>query len=241
MSRIQLAEDFANYVKGALVKHIMNNRRELDDKYHVSDLLAPRFAYYSITNGRLMRSEDVDMFIPGVAFHELLQKALGQDYAEETKEIENIVGTLDLVKPYLVEIKTSRKYTIPEYPEEHYLKQLKYYMVLAEEKVGYIVVVYFVAGRNPWKKKASKLEIVAWEVTMTAEELNDNYNEMLDIRDCLDGSIKERNPNTLPLCEMWRCLSVYKGEITDQCPYYGICKPEGRWPEKMGIKVVEKK
>ena len=240
MSRISLAPEFAGAVKDALVKHFKSTQRDADDKYHVSDLLAPRFAYYQIKNGRDIRPEDIDMFIPGIAFHELLQNAMGKEYAEKKVEIGDIVGHIDLLKAYVVEIKTSRKYTIPEMPDDHYLRQCKYYMVLAEVLEGYIVVIYFTAGRNPWKKKASTLEIVAWHIEIDSEEANGLYNEMLDTRDLLCCATVERRPDTLPLCEIWRCGQAYKGEITRTCPHYEECKPEPRYPQKILLGLLSK-
>ena len=239
MSHIRLAQEFADGIKKALVEHVNKNKREEDNKIHVSDLLAPRFAYYQIKNGRIMRPEDVDMFIPGIAFHELLQKALGSEHAEKEVELEGIIGHIDWVKAFVVEIKTSRKYTIPEMPDEHYLKQAKYYMIMSDVKKGYIVVVYFTAGRNPWKKKASTLEIIAWEIEIKDEEANEVYNEMLDTKEFIIKAIENETPLILPLCERWRCGSAYKGEITKLCPYYNICKPEGCWPEKELLGVLK--
>ena len=242
MARVKLSIEFADSVKEALVRHHNESNRKSDGKIHVGDLLAPRFAYYQIKNGRVMRPEDVDMFIPGTAFHELLQKAMGQEYAEKAVELENIVGHIDFLKTFVVEIKTSRKYTIPEFPEEHYLAQCKYYMVMADVRLGYIVVIYFTAGRNPWKKKASTLEVVAWSVEITDEEANDVYNEMLDIKENLEKAISESNPSLIPICkETWRCLQIYKNEVTKICPYYEECKPSGRYPLDIGIKVCAKK
>ena len=233
MSRIRLATEFADKVKQSLVDHMTKDRRESDDKFHVSDLLAPRFAFYAIGDGRVMRPEDVDMFIPGVAFHELLQKAMGTEYAEKVVELEDIVGHIDLLMSYVVEIKTSRKYTIPEMPDAHYLQQAKYYMALSDKKIGYIVVIYFTAGRNPWKKKASTLEIVAWKIEMSQEELEKTRGEMLNIRNSIKEAVVINKPEILPLCQIWKCGQAYKGEITRSCPYYSQCKPEGRFPESV--------
>lgn len=244
IARIRLAAEFADNIKQVLVDHINSDKREPDDKIHVSDLLAPRFAYYQITEGRVMRPEDVDMFIPGIAFHELIQKAYKkvnpEAIAEASLELDGIVGHLDLLVKFVTEIKTSRKYTIPEMPDEKYVKQAKYYMVLAEVLEAYIVVVYFTAGRNPWKKKPSTLEIIAWKVDITEEERNDLYNEMLNTKESIETAVKLEKPGMLPLCEMFRCLSVYKKEVTRQCAYYNLCMPSERWPLEKGIKACSK-
>ena len=239
MSRIRVAHEFADEVKKALVEHFESTKREPDDKFHVSDLLAPRFAYFQIKNGRRIRPEDVDMFIPGIAFHELLQKAMGAQYAEKKVAIEDIVGHIDLLKTYVVEIKTSRKYTIPDMPDVHYLKQCQYYMVLSGVLKGYIVVIYFTAGRNPWKQKTSTLEIVAWHVEIDEEEANSLYNEMLDTRDLIASAVANKLPTGLPLCEQWRCGQSYKGEVTRLCPYYEECKPQDRFPQSTLLKVLK--
>mgnify|MGYP001611850357 CR=1 FL=1 len=244
MARIRLATEFADSIKQVLVDHHNSTNRVPDDKIHVSDLLAPRFTYYYKKNGRVTRSEDIDMFIPGTAFHELIQKAYKkvnpEAIAEASLELDGIVGHLDLLVKFVTEIKTSRKYTIPEMPDEHYVKQAKYYMVLAEVLEAYIVVVYFTAGRNPWKKKPSTLEIIAWKVDITEEERNDLYNEMINTKESIETAVNLGKPGMLPLCEMFRCGSVYKGEVQRTCAYYNTCKPDGRYPEEQLIKVAKK-
>lgn len=238
---ILLDKAFAEVIKGQCAAFIEDSNKTRDEsKWHVSDLLAPKFAYYKRVMGYKITSEDVDMFIPGVAFHLFLQKVLGEKSAEVVTEISNILGTIDWIDKTLVEIKTSRKYTIPEMPEDHYVDQAKCYMVSEKRLECNILVMYFTAGRNPWKGQASTFEVVSWKLSWSQEESDAFHASMVEVREMLDDAVAKKDCSAIPLCDAWRCGSFYK-EKEKLCAFYGNCKPQGRYPIDVLKKVLKVK
>lgn len=223
---IQQDPQITKILKDKLVNLVKANQRKPDGKYHVSDLLNPRFAYFNQQMNYLdAQDDDVYMFLPGIAFHKIIQEAFGVEMAEKEVALEDIVGTVDIMGVQFLEIKTSRKYTIPEAPDEHYVSQFEKYLAMAGRLSGHIVVIYFVAGRDASGSKPSALEIRSWKVTITPEEAREIKNNLLEARNQLNLAIKTKNPSILPLCWVFKCGNVYKDVVTRLCPFYSDCKP----------------
>jgi len=239
--KICIDRQFCEVLKEKLADYVNRTARTPDGKYHVSELLNPRFAYFQRIKGSPSYPDRAWMFLPGVAFHELLQKIMGRDFAEKQVGLEDIVGTVDMVGAMFSEIKTSRKYTIPIDPEPHYVEQFEKYLSIAGQLFGWIIVIYFVAGRKWDGSKPSKLEIVTWKVTMTAEEQEKVRQDLISRRDMLMAAEEEENHEQLPLCWEFMCASVYKGKVDEICPHYDECRPQGRYPLKFIIRASDEK
>src|SRR5574341_393784 len=168
---------FASEIKQRLYAFIKSKRRKEDGKYHVSDLLYPRFAVLSKTFGYEPTDREIGFFANGIAWHEFIQKILGIEHAEQSKEYQKIIGTADYMDDsVLVEIKTSRKWTVLEELTPEYIQQLLAYCVIHGRMGGKIMVVFPTAGRK-LGKQASEVEIVAWDIHFSSETIETAKSE----------------------------------------------------------------
>lgn len=233
--------EFASLIKGKIAAFIRDGKRKPDGKFHVSDLLNPRYAYFAQKHDYSASEDEIGFFVSGMALHEFLQKILGAEMSEKQLALEDIVGTADQVGVFFAEIKTSRKWSIPEDPEPHYLEQFEKYLAMAKRTFGHIVVIYFVAGRTWDGKKPSTLEIVAWKVTISKQESLNAITELKERRDALKLVQEGRTSHeSLPNCWQFKCGSVYKGQLSKLCPFYHECKPEDLYPERVFLKNARK-
>lgn len=223
-------DEFSKHVMTILLEDYKKTARAPDGKFHISELLQPRQAYFTRKYGKEMTEGDIKMFLSGTCFHEYVQKVLGNKFAEKRINFgDDIVGTIDFYDgDRLLEIKTSRKWSVPEYPEPHYVSQVTKYMAIEKKLTGIILVIFFTAGRT-WKAdKASVLEIMAWKVTVTPKEQEDDLASLVDTRSRLIEASKTGEFEKLPLCYEFSCYSEYKKEVTRVCPFYLQCEPDGR-------------
>jgi hypothetical protein len=239
--RIERDEQFADVVKQKLRALQLAKRRDLGSDLHISELLNPRKAYWTRTLGERVTDESIGFFITGEAFHRVVQDAMGLEFAEKKLTLPGIVGTADLCGTYLCEIKTSRKWTIPEQPDPYYVEQVTSYAAMADRAVAYIFVIYFTAGRKWDGSKPSTLEMVSWKVELSQQERADIRQRLLDEAGRLNKALVKKDPLLLQLCADWMCVGIYQNKVQRTCPYYEDCQPEGRYPLDMLLKPIEEK
>jgi len=131
-----------------MVEYLRAEKRERSE-IHVSDLLFDclRSCYYYKT--------DNNPYLPGVTMDSIIRMVIGKkvheipipgSVAEKKVEWNGIVGHIDnlfLNEGILMDKKTTRK--IPNYPYDHHIKQLEYYMLLAKKNgysVNFLVMLY---------------------------------------------------------------------------------------------------
>jgi len=217
----------------SFVKEAFSKPRELKpDEVHVSELLAPRKAYWVRLLGERVTDEMVGLFAAGEAWHLLFQHVCGIEYAEQKVKHCGVVGTQDLRPPdgESTELKTSRKYTVPEECEPRYVDQITAYMAMEDAPIGHVVVLYTNSGRRWDGSKPSTLEIVSWRIELTAQERKDIRDALVAEKDRLLDAVNTKQPTKVDLCPDWMCANIYKGEVQSVCPFYENCKPEGRYP-----------
>ncbi len=247
--KITQDEEFGKDLKKMIADYIESTKRGDDGLYHVSSLLNPMEAYWNHVNGQPpITDTQVGFFIPGIAFHELFQKIMGEELAEQPVSLgKDIVGTVDMVGAYFSEIKTSRKWSVPKEPNDTYVEQFLSYLAMADKDFGHIIVVYFTAGRTWSGKTPSTLEIRAWKVETTEEDREEQRQLLTDTRNNLEMAKKTNDPSSLPFCWDFKCGfkrttgSIKRGdkkeEVLSLCPHYYDCKPEGQYPiENLGRK-----
>jgi hypothetical protein len=239
--QIQRDEHFADVVKQKLRALQLAKRRDLGSDLHISELLNPRKAYWTRTLGERVTDESIGFFITGEAFHRVVQDAMGLEFAEKKLTLPGIVGTADLCGTYLCEIKTSRKWTIPEQPDPYYVEQVTSYAAMADRDVAYIFVIYFTAGRKWDGSKPSTLEMVSWKVELTDQERIDIRQKLLTEANRLNKALVKKDPLLLQLCADWMCVGIYQNKVQRTCPYYHDCQPEGRYPIDVLLKPIEEK
>lgn len=189
-----------------------NKKRDRDKLYHVSDIVFPRKAYYEAIQGRKISEEALGFWISGKAFGTVLQEVLGKDKAEVEARWGKFVAHIDHFDKVLIEIKTSRKWTVPQAPEPHYVRQVGYYCAMTGQLNGKILVIYFTAGRKWDGKGASNLELHVWNVAFTAKELEVVRVDMDQTVAMIEKAIKTKNPSILPPAPKW-LLKEFPGSV----------------------------
>lgn len=217
------------------------DRERRPHQWHVSDLLAPRKAYWKITDPRPLTRDELGYFLAGRAHHEVMEAVAAGEHGQRETGVcileppTVVIGTPDVITPahQPIEAKTSRKWTIDEYPEDRYLDQLACYCTAMQTTQGQLLVFYLTPGRDYSGKKVTKPRIVVWSVTFTEEELAQWRTYLVHVARSLDRALEQKDHTKLPLCESWQCKTkgkTKKKPYVVQCPYFDQCKPEGRWP-----------
>jgi hypothetical protein len=231
-------EKYAKKIRQKIIDaHLLDQREATPGKWHVSDLLFPRYGYFCRVDGHVPTDEEVGFFMTGEAYHRFIQDVLGKEMAEQQGEYLNIIGTCDWLDKDVTEIKTSRKWTVPKEPEDHYITQAGYYCVIFKRKRARILVIYPVAGRKWGGSQSSTVEIAAWTVEFSSADLEQIAQELEEIGGLLDKALKAKKHNGLPLCLLWKCGREWKKELK-LCPFYNICKPKNRYPEKKLLELI---
>lgn len=227
-------EKFESKIHEMMVEDLKKSGEGRDTtKIHVSDLLSPRLSYFKKIYGNPEVSEEtLGYFISGTVWHKYLQNVIYKDsMIEKEGEYAGVIATVDAINEEVHEIKTSRKYTVPDEPEERYIRQLMYYMAIFKKNTGVLLVIYFTAGRTVANNASSSLVFRAWKFEATDEELEEIREEVKDCSENLQKSLDTKEFHNLPLCPAWMCGKVYNGKIESLCPFYEKCKPIGRYPE----------
>ncbi len=231
--KIKADNKYATAIRQKIIDYYITDQRvATKGKWHVSDLLFPRYGYFARIKKHQPTEEEIGFFLTGEAYHRALQKVLGKDDSEVEGEYLNIIGTCDHLGKDITEIKTSRKWTVPKEPEPHYVEQAGNYCVIFKRKKARILVIYPVAGRKWDGSQSSTVEIKVWTVEFSDTDLEEIAAEMKDLVGELDNALKKKNPQYLPLCPLWKCGREWKKELK-LCPFYDLCRPKNRYPEEV--------
>jgi hypothetical protein len=224
-------EEFSKELLDKIYRYHTEGREDRSLKWHVSDLLFPRYAVLQRLEGVTPTTEDVGFFFTGEAYHQFIQKILGAADAEIRMELFDVLGTADyLNSEILIEFKTSRKWTVPEMPQDHYIEQIGYYAAMSGKRKARIVVIFPTAGRKWDGSSASTLEIVTWSVSWTDEEIEEIKAKMQSRVELLNRAVESLDLSTLPVCPDWKLGAVVqdkatrKYEVKARCPFLEICK-----------------
>jgi hypothetical protein len=180
-----------------------NKKRDKEKLWHVSDLVFPRKAYFELLYGRKITDEAIGFWFTGVAFHTELQRILGIANAEKEVKKNGVIAHIDHFDKVLLEIKTSRKWTIPKEPEPHYVRQAGYYSSMTGTLRPKIVVIYPTAGRKWDNDKSSTVEIGAWELVFTKGELDLMGQDMAITISEIEQAVMKKDPSGLPPVPSW--------------------------------------
>lgn len=215
--------------------------------FHVSDVLWPRKSYFKATVLTPLSRGEIGYYLAGRGHHAIIEAVMVADGGQQEQTVQatengiTIIGSPDVKldgKPY--EVKTSRRWQIPDEPDEHYLAQLCAYCALLGVQVGYLVGFYITPGRNPkLGKMSTEPEIVAWRIEFTPEETAHQRAWLFWAGRALRKALDTRNPSKLPLCEPFMCgVPGRGGTYRVICPFYEQCQPytvdPARGPRKAG-------
>lgn len=226
-------DHFYDQMKVYLAKQ---DRDYTGSRFHVSDVLFPRKTFFKATVQAPLSRAEMGYFLAGRGHHNIIEAVLAGEHHEEQPIVEErdgitIVGTPDVTENGVpIEVKTSRRWTIQETPDEHYLLQLASYCGLLRQSYGRLIVFYLTPGRNPKTKQTTEPKLVAWTVRFTPEELKSQLDYLFKAGKALRKALDTGVFKSLPLCEEWMCKIRRGSKFEALCPFYDQCQPEGRWP-----------
>jgi hypothetical protein len=217
---------------------------------HVSDLLAPRKAYWARVVPRPPTDAEVGYFLAGRAHEEAFavlaglgahRKARGEWLGDGDVYApgDGIAYELDVLvqgsaQDVPIEIKTNRRPQVlsPTDALREYalaVRQLGMYCAFRGLTTGYLVEVHLLA-RGPaqeadadgelWPKQ-SRPEIVVYQITWTPEELAAIRRDAMAAKAFLDRALDARTPQALPECPAWMCGREHVRKGAPVCPSCG--------------------
>lgn len=250
MAKVTKDVKFEDFVLGLITKNYSERESRIGGPWHVSDLMFPRYAVLSRLSPRLPDRTSIGFFLTGEAYHEFMQKLLGKHDSEVKGTYSNTTGTADYFDgDTLLEIKTSRKWTIPEEPQSHYVEQAGYYCAIFGKSSARILVIFPTAGRKWNGEAASTIELVAWNVSFTDEELAEIKASVVRREKYLDEALKTKVVTGLPCCQDWKCGSVERDTekqtyfIKLRCPFAldGSCAYNSTLDETLAYKMEHRR
>lgn len=172
---------------------------------HLSDLLAPRKAYFQRIDPKHPTFHEVCYWMSGNAVEDKFLGAIGYEHGTQ-REWEGISYTPDIVFNYPCELK-SRRRGLAKVGEEqdtydHYLKQLRGYCAIADSTQGWLLVLSLVEKQED---HTTKPELAAYRVEFTQEELAMTRVKLLFLKEQLERAISVSDYLPLPECPSWMC------------------------------------
>lgn len=226
MPEIVPDDTFSDFIISQIMGNYLKREGRVGHKWHVSDLLFPRYAVMDRLYGRTPSRDDIGFFFTGEAYHEFLQKLLGKQDAEVRGEILDVLGTADYFDGnVLLEIKTSRKWTIPETPQEHYVEQVGYYCAIFGKIEARILIIFPTAGRKWDGSSSSTVEVRTWKLTFTDAEIADIKAKMASRVVDLNTALAAKNVSGLPACPDFKYGTIERDSekkiyfLKIRCPY----------------------
>jgi hypothetical protein len=202
--------------ESGLLKKINDKYREEeklpDGKWHVYDATFPRKTVACKLFGCPQRPQDVGFFFLGKSIHAEMQRILGIDKSEVKGEKFGIVGTMDYKGKDALEIKSSRKWTVPDHLEPRYVRQVGYYAVVHNLPVIYVPIVYPTAGRTYAGKKASSVDLRVWKLEFTKVDMKEIEYDLKETIKAIEQAIKKKSFKGLPPSEEW-LLERFDGKV----------------------------
>lgn len=179
------------------------------DGIHLSDLLAPRKAYFQKIDPKHPTFHEVCYWMSGNAVEDKFLGAIGYEHGEQ-REWNGILYTPDMFLSFPAELK-SRRRGLAKVGEEvdtydHYLRQLRGYCAIVDSTQGWLLVLSLVEKQAD---HTTKPELAAYRIEFTQEELSVERTNLLVLRDKLLWTIQRNGlPDiylSLPECPSWMC------------------------------------
>lgn len=240
--KLELDEKFSDFLRDKIVSNY-RSRLPRQGKWHVSDLLFPRYAVLNRRQPHQPTNDEIGFFLTGEAYHNFIQELLGKQNSEVKAEAIDVLASADFFDGgTLIEFKTSRKWTIPETPEEHYIKQAAYYAFIFAVKSVRISVIYPTSGRKWDGSTSSTVEIRSWIVLFSDEDITEIKEEMTGLVKDMTEAYKTGDVSSLPECPEWKFGSIERDKekqeyyIKIRCPFTEICLCSSSLKEQLEYK-----
>jgi len=204
------------------------------DKWHVSDLLYPRKAYFGRIDPQPMTDRQALYFLAGRAHHGILEYCLGpkkekEDGRADSGEFQRhgIYYSPDLRMPYPWEIKSTRSQYEPKKGQEaerykDYLRQLHMYQAFDEQDNGGLLLFYL--GLKQGRRYLP--EIRFYKVQLDKKERAKIVKDSKKLAADLSNVVKTKDHSGLPLCPSYQC---------GDCPWLKKCEPWKQDPKRKDL------
>lgn len=175
------------------------------NEIHVSDLVyCLKKAYYRRKGFEKIETRESLMTKSiGKGLHEFYE--LLKNYVKEAEVRKyDVVGTIDMLGEYPVELKTSRKNIkdVSDIPE-NYIRQIAYYCILTNKKIGFLIHIYIVKP---------SIKIFKLDYSQVIEKYKKEFFERLEK---LKKALEDDDPSILEGSNYsWECK---------ECPFRSIC------------------
>ncbi len=195
-------DKYAQAFLKAVEKKYKEEERPDDGKWHAGQLAFPRHAFAEKVYGRRSNPKKTGFFFLGKAVHSEVQRIMGIP-AEVKAEKMGVVGTMDMKGKESYEIKSSRKWTVPDWPEPHYVKQSGEYAVIHDLSKVIILMILPTAGRTWNGKKASTVEAASWTIAFKPDVKKAIQYDMQRTIEELEHAIQHKDEGSLPPSPDW--------------------------------------
>lgn len=227
--KLELDEKFSDFLRDKILANYQN-RSPRRGKWHVSDLLYPRYAVLNRITPHTPSAEEVGFFFMGEGLHRFIQQILGEQNGEVKAEALSVLASADFFDgATLIEFKTSRKWTIPEVPQDEYVHQAALYAFIFNVPKVRIAVVYPTANRKWDGSASSTVEFRTWTVSFDEKDKEEIKDEMMGLVRDMTVALKTQDVSKLPECPSWKYGSIERDKdkqeyyIKPRCPFADVC------------------
>ena len=231
--------EFTDLLQNKL-KSRYEQRRRLDNKVHVSDILPTsciRKQYYSRKYPELepISNESVHHFVRGEASEFVITNLADIGVSQAGLEMDGLVAHPDIMgNDVIIELKdtmNTKRLDVTDHKFRSYLRQLLYYLVITGMEKGIISIKYNMKEMR-WIKSDSKgdyffipfnskdAEIESWEVYLPANDISREIlkNEMIRRKNLFLKALETNNPSILP-----RLAENIRNKKCPWCKFYDLC------------------
>ncbi len=226
------------------LKERYEQRRRVDNKVHVSDILPTnciRKSYFSrkFPDMDKITTESVQHFIRGESSEFIITNLANMGVAQANLELDGLIAHPDIMNSdVIIELKdtmNTKRLDITDYKFRSYLRQLLYYMVITGIEKGIISIKYNLKELR-WIKSdsegdyffrprnAKEAEIESWAVYLPSNDIARDLlkNEMIRRKNLFIKALEENNVSILP-----RLNEIGKEKICPWCKFYDVCMNKG--------------
>lgn len=192
------------------------------DEIHVSDLLAPRRAYWGRVHPKPVTDDEIGYFVAGRAHEDAVGRVSGVQPGEP-RQVDGIWLRSDFYTSIPLEFKTRRRSLAADADEatrryDTYIDQCRAYAALQQRPAAWLWVLGLVSEQ---RDGGTKPEFQVWHLDFTPDELLAERVRLGQVRDLLRAAWDGAGVEGVPLCPDWQCGKV--GAVMVQPPHCQSC------------------
>jgi hypothetical protein len=214
-------------IEDFVLKEIQTKLSSFDrEGIHMSDLLAPKKAFWQKTNPLPATKQEIIYWLSGKA-HESVFLYVSDLKHGEAKQWNGIWYTPDVFFNFPVEIKTTRRGFVPKVGDEaesfsYYLRQLRYYCTMSNCQQGWLIVWFLVMLDE--NRRQTTPDYFCYRVEFTDEDLKQAQAEINKYDVALRSALASGVVDALPDCEKWICYKETRNMV--EKPFCITCNKE---------------